>query len=167
LIAKLAALRSNCLPVPALILVWAMLEGLRVSVRGCDWPAVEVIQHVHQILRFACHRVAADVHLRVERPYRHIALEGVIEVSLLLELKDSPVSHKERSMQDIWAYGQVARQENDGQKITSALLEASIDFVQARISSEAIVEPWVREADADQYTLSFDDVSHYDAEGLL
>jgi hypothetical protein len=50
---------------------------------------------------------------------------------------------------------------------TSALLEASIDFVQARLNSGAIVEPSVLDTDAGQYTLSFDDVSHYDAEGLL
>jgi len=167
LIAKLAALRSNCVAVPALILVWAMVEGLRVSVRGCDWPAAEVIQHVHQILRFVCQTVATEVHLRVERQYRHIGLEGPIEGGLLLELKDSPVTHKTRSMQDIWAYGHGARTVNDGRKIASALLDASIDFVQARLTSGAIVKPWVLDSDADQYTLSFDDVGHHDDEGLL
>ncbi len=166
LIAKLAALRSNCLAIPALILIWAMLEGLRVSIRGCDWPAAQILQQMDQILRFACQRSAHEVHLRAEEQYRHIVLEGALERRLVLELKDSPLTHQARSMQDIWAYGQGERTVADGQKITWGLLGTSIDFVQAHLNSGAIAEPLALDTAAGQYTLSFDN-DHYDAEGML
>lgn len=32
---------SNSAAVASLVLIWAMIEGVSVSVRGCDWPVGE------------------------------------------------------------------------------------------------------------------------------
>jgi hypothetical protein len=89
LIAKLTALRSNSVLSPALCIIWAMLEGLSLSIRGCDWSFQETTKCSVELIRDACTRLNWPINLSIANDHRELTLRGAINVMALLEKTES------------------------------------------------------------------------------
>src|SRR5262249_36103782 len=87
LIAKLRTLRSNSVAVPALIAIWAMMEGLSLNVRGCDWNVPEVCEWIGRIMRNTTIEMSTEVELKTESNTVFV-LTGAIEGRLHVEAEE-------------------------------------------------------------------------------
>jgi hypothetical protein len=167
LISRLRALESNSAATASLVLIWAMIEGLSVSVRGCDWLAADVVRHTHDILHHACHELHEKVNLSVGEHGRRFTVNGEIEGSLRLELRSPPATHVEEGLKDIWAFCRDAPAVADDAAILDEFLEECVDWVQSALQDGTVGEPPPLAADMGRYTLAFDDALHHDTDGML
>jgi hypothetical protein len=167
LISKLRSLESNTAAIPSLVLIWAMVEGLSVSVRGCDWLAADVVRHTHDILQHACHELHEKVRLSVGEHGRRFTVSGAIEGTLRLELRSPPATHVEEGLKDIWAFCRDAPAVADDASILDEFLEKCGDWVQSARQNGTVSEPPPLAADLSKYTLSFDDALHHHTDGML
>jgi hypothetical protein len=72
--------------VPALTVIWAMMEGLSLSVRGCDWDVQEVLVWVARIMQIAAEQMPRQVALRLENGTSFIvtgAVEGAFHAEVI------------------------------------------------------------------------------------
>jgi hypothetical protein len=161
-IAKLQPLRSNSIAISALVLIWAMIDGLAVSIRWCDWDVNSIIECAKLLLTSVCSKIQ-NVYLNFSDNGYEVTLTGAIQGTLRFDLVPPPFRGKLIGMEDspnlfVMHRDQPASSDN------SALLDQFLEFCLESMSellSEYLAEPEL----LDENTLRcpeliFDDYEH-------
>lgn len=159
LIGKLRRLMSNSAAVASLVLIWAMVEGISVSVRGCDWPAGEIVSLTADILS-ACCEEDRDLSLSNSDKGRRFTLSGAIEASLSMRVMAQPGSHSAEGSEDVWVFCRDTPAAAEEPSRLSGFLEACVSWVHSAHELGLVKEPPPLCFSSPRYTLDFDDEPH-------
>lgn len=89
LVAKLNAIKSNSVVIPALLAIWAMVEGLSISIRGCDWDVDLISKWAYKILAQSAKELMGKIDIEVS-DNQTILVKGTINGALMLNIVSPP-----------------------------------------------------------------------------
>lgn len=161
LIAALRGLQSNSVGVPALAAIWAMIEGLAVSVRGCDWDVDEVVAWIQRILRDAGEAVGVTIRVAQHPDAAEITFDGRLHGRAVIELVGSSFAALEMPTNlIIRCKNHPAVEETHGSRLS--LLAKCVSSVRSRLDAKHIHEPAPLSENAPPYELGFDETPGHD-----
>ena len=162
LIAKLRILRSNSVLVPALTAIWAMMEGLSLSLRGCDWDPEEVLGWTERLMRAGVYQMSGAVDLQVTAG-SIFNLTGGIEGALCPEVQTltGPLALVQKTP-DLLVRSGGAKAKTRNPDVGREFLEHCLDAAFSAVRDRSISEPAALLKNAPQYELIFDDREHHD-----
>lgn len=159
LIDKLRLLKSNSMLIPALLAVWAAVNGLSISVRGCDWPATLVKDCVWNLLTEVANECTERITVEPAAD-ETILFKGAISGTMILQLVSPPYNLSE-GIKNLFVF-------NDGQSLTAVdnrtkdrFLHTCLAHVYRQVSLKMVAEPLPLTDDDPQYELLFDNNPHY------
>jgi len=162
LIAKLSRLQSNSVGIPALVAIWAMIEGLTVSVRGCDWDVANIVEWIKATLHESCNSINEVVNVEATQDGSEISLGGAIEGTMRLQIVGLPKVLAMDQPKNLFVYNRGEPATANDRLVVSGFLEACIEFIHRSIEDRSLQEPIPLSADAPQPELIFDDTPGHD-----
>ena len=162
LISKLSSLQSNSVGIPALVSIWAMIEGLTISVRGCDWDVAHIVEWIKATLREACSSMNEVVSVKVAEDDSEISLRGAIKGTIRPQIVGPPEMLGLDQPKNLFVYNRDEPAKANDRLVVSRLLETCIDFVRRSIEDQRLKEPVDLSADTPQYELRFDETPGHD-----
>lgn len=159
LMEKLTQIKSNCVLIPALLAIWALVEGLSISVRGCDWDVDIISDWIYKLLIEAHEKMSADFIVTIDID-QTIILEGAINGELKPEIV-SPPFNLSLGIRNLFVLndgkGAITTQEG----MLENLLMSCLALVVDKIKSNIVSEPPPLPDDVPEYELLFDNNPHY------
>ncbi len=133
LIDKLRRLSSNNTAVPAVCIIWAMLDGLSVSIRGCDWDISCVTEICCAAIETTCKKLDIEFSVTSDKNGTHVSLRGAITTSAYLEVTDLPGRLSGKEILLVRCLDQPANARELG--IVESFLNECIDFASRGIDA--------------------------------
>ena len=162
LISRLSSLQSNNVGIPALVAIWAMIEGLTISVRGCDWDVTSIVEWIKATLRESCNNINELVNVEVTQDGTEILLRGAIEGTMRPQIVGPPKMLGIDGPKNLFVYNRGERAKMNDSLVVSRLLEACIEFIHGSIKDQSLQEPALLSTDAPQYELICDETPGHD-----
>jgi hypothetical protein len=175
LIERLRDMRSNAAAVPAALCVWAMIDGLSISVKGCDWDIPCTIRLAKAALRVAINSLGGRIVLDWDDERHGAKLAGAVEASMNLRQFDFSEIIRRQSDQGGEPRGNTSsdlfvlnsgRPAIGNRKTLETLLEASLRYLQEQVHLKSIGEPEALPPDWLSYDLLFDATPGHNPDGV-
>lgn len=164
LIDKLSSIKSNSIIMPVLTIIWAFIEGLSISIRGCDWDTMVIIDWVNKVISDSSSKMSNVFYQKNADSYTY-NMQGGLQGNFLIELVSMPYILAP-GFKDIFVrcHGKQAHVKSPG--TSSQFLLCCLDYAEQLLSNHLIDEPDPLTSDSPQYELSFDKYDHHDTTGM-
>jgi|GEM_PF-4422637 len=161
LITNLFRMKTNVVLIPALVAIWAMIEGLSISVRGCDWDVNEISNWVTSILFEASTRLSQKIEVTTKlEDFKWVIVEGAINRELGLIIKEQPYELS-KGIKDLYVINDQQYPSVLNSNFVEEFLGVCVIIATEIINYQIVEEPDLLNEDHPQYELLFDNNSHY------